>query len=107
PRRAAWGYGLATLTERGTVLDTWFPDPRLGEPPTDAGPHAVPADLAALEGSDPHRKVRQSVLRTVIDLDAAPADPPDVYLRLHLLSHRLVRPRELNLDGVFRVLNNV
>jgi 2,3,4,5-tetrahydropyridine-2,6-dicarboxylate N-succinyltransferase len=106
-RRAAWGYGLATLTERGAVLDTWFPDPRIGEPPPDAGPHAIPADLAALEGSDPHRRVRQSVLRTVIDLDAAPADPPDVYLRLHLLSHRLVRPHGLNLDGVFRILQNV
>jgi len=106
-RRAAWGYGLATLTEVGAILDTWYPDPQLGEPPPDAGPHAIPADLASLEGSDPHRRLRQSVLRTVIDLDAPPAHPPDAYLRLHLLSHRLVPPRGLNLDGVFGVLHNV
>jgi len=42
-----------------------------------------------------------------IDLDAPPVDTADAYLRLHLLSHRLVRPRQLNLDGVFGVLPNV
>ena len=36
-----------------------------------------------------------------IDLDAPPADTSDAYLRLHLLSHLLVRPNEVNLDGVF------
>ena len=43
----------------------------------------------------------------VIDLDAAPADPADAYLRLHLLSHRLVAPNTVNLDGIFGVLPNV
>jgi len=47
------------------------------------------------------------VVHTTIDLDAAPADPSDAYLRLHLLSHRLVRPNTINLDGIFGVLNNV
>jgi 2,3,4,5-tetrahydropyridine-2-carboxylate N-succinyltransferase len=42
-----------------------------------------------------------------IDLDAPPAGTVDAYLRLHLLSHRLVRPGELNLDGIFGVLPNV
>ncbi len=105
--RMAWGYGLATTTEGGTVLDTWYPAPVLGAAPQDAGPHAVPADLAALEGSDPHRRVTQQVVRTVVDLDAAPADVPDAYLRLHLLSHRLVRPHAVNLSGLFGVLVNV
>jgi len=107
PPRTAWGYGLATLTDAGVVLDTWYPDPQLGEPPPDAGPHAVPADLASLEVTDPHRRVRQVVLRIVVDLDAAPADPADAYLRLHLLSHRLIRPHGANLTGVFGVLNTV
>ena len=105
--RTAWGYGLATVTDTGTVLDTWYPAPALGDAPADAGPHAVPADLASLEDADPHRRVRQTVVRTVIDLDAAPADVPDAYLRLHLLSHRLVAPHGVNLTGVFGVLANV
>lgn len=106
--RTAWGYGLATITDAGATLDTWYPDPRLGPAPEDTGSrHAVPADLAALEVADPPRGVRQVVVRTVIDLDAPPADVPDVYLRLHLLSHRLVAPHGLNLTGVFGVLPNV
>ncbi len=105
--RTAWAYGLATLTPAGTVLDTWYPSPALGEPPAASGPLAVPADLAALEVHDPHRRVRQSVVRTVIDLDDAPADATDAYLRLHLLSHRLVRPHGCNLTGIFGLLSNV
>lgn len=105
--RTAWGHGLATITEAGTVLDTWYPHPRLGEPPTASGPYSVPADLAALEVTDPHRQVRQTVVLTRIDLDAPPADVPDAYLRLHLLSHRLVRPHGPNLDGLFGALATV
>jgi 2,3,4,5-tetrahydropyridine-2,6-dicarboxylate N-succinyltransferase len=105
--RSGWAYGLATVTGSGAVLDTWFPAPALGDPGPDAGPHAVPADLAALEVTDPHRRVRQSVVRTVIDLDVPPADVSDAYLRLHLLSHRLVAPHGLNLTAIFRVLPNV
>ncbi|MFP5333682.1 MAG: 2,3,4,5-tetrahydropyridine-2,6-dicarboxylate N-succinyltransferase [Actinomycetes bacterium] len=105
--RSAWGHGLATVAEDGTVLDTWYPSPALGDADGGAGPFDVPADLAALEGKDPHRRVRTTVVRTVVDLDAAPADASDAYLRLHLLSHRLVRPHEVNVDGIFGVLANV
>ena len=105
--RAAWGLGLATVTDAGTVLDTWYPDPQVGAAPEDAGPFAVPPDLAVLQSTDPHRRVRQTVVRTVIDLDAAPDDTSDAYLRLHLLSHRLIAPHGLNLEGVFGVLPNV
>jgi 2,3,4,5-tetrahydropyridine-2-carboxylate N-succinyltransferase len=105
--RSGWGLGLATVTDSGSVLDTWYPSPQLGEAPDDAGPHAVPADLSALQDADPHRRVRQTVVRTVIDLDAPPADVPDAYLRLHLLSHRLVAPHGVNLAGIFGLLPNV
>jgi 2,3,4,5-tetrahydropyridine-2,6-dicarboxylate N-succinyltransferase len=105
--RAAWAYGLSTTTESGAVLDTWYPEPALGEAPGQSTLLDVPPVLASLEGADPDRGVRTSVVRTSIDLDTAPADVPDAYLRLHLLSHRLVRPRELNLDGIFGVLTNV
>jgi 2,3,4,5-tetrahydropyridine-2-carboxylate N-succinyltransferase len=104
---AAWGYGLATVTEDGVVLDTWYPAPAMGDAPADGGPHAVPPDLAVLETTDPHRRVRQQVVRTMIDLNRPPADVPDAYLRLHLLSHRLVAPHGVNLDGLFGVLVNV
>ncbi len=106
-QRPAWGLGLATITGSGRVLDVWYPSPELGPAPTADGPYDVPADLAVLAGDDPARGVQLRVVRTVIDLDAAPADPADAYLRLHLLSHRLVRPHGLNLDGLFGVLNNV
>ena len=100
----AWGDGLATVTEDGTTLDVWYPSPALGEPAPDAAPAA---DLTAAEGKDDARGVRIQVVRTVVDLDAPPADTADAYLRLHLLSHRLVPPHGQNLDGVFGVLPNV
>jgi 2,3,4,5-tetrahydropyridine-2-carboxylate N-succinyltransferase len=101
----AHGYGVATLTEDGTVLDVWFPQPRLGAP----GDHdREPEGLSALDGHDPVRDVRKAVVHVVIDdLAQAPADAYDVYLRLHLLSHRLVVPHGLSLEGQFGLLTNV
>ena len=102
--RTAWGVGLATVHDSGTVLDTWYPDPRLGA----ADPTAEPADdLQALTGKDDRRGVHVDVVRTEIDLDAPPTDVPDAYLRLHLLSHRLVPPHGLDVTGIFGVLANV
>ena len=106
----AWGFGLATLTgtkegDGGTVLDTWYPAPELGSAPADG---EATAALRALEGVDEVRGVRRVVVRTVLeDLQAAPVDTPDAWLRLHLLSHRLVVPHSINLDGVFGLLTNV
>jgi 2,3,4,5-tetrahydropyridine-2-carboxylate N-succinyltransferase len=102
---SAWGHGLATVTATGIVLDTWYPEPALG-PTADAG--EPPASLRTLEGDDEVRRVRRIVVRTVVeDLAKPPADPYDAYLRLHLLSHRLVPPHGINLDGLFGVLSNV
>ncbi len=106
-QRSAWALGLATSTDDGQVLDVWYPAPQLGPAPEASGPYDVPADLAALAGTDPARRVQLRVVRTVVDLDAAPTDATDAYLRLHLLSHRLVRPHGLNLDGLFGVLSTV
>jgi 2,3,4,5-tetrahydropyridine-2-carboxylate N-succinyltransferase len=104
--RPAWGFGLATHDAGGDLLDVWFPDPQLGEAPEDD--YHAPAPLAALEGHDPVREVTRKVMHvTVADLDAPPADRADVWLRLHLLSHRLAPPRSLSLDGVFGLLANV
>jgi len=104
PSGGAWAYGLATVTEAGAVLDTWYPEPVLGAP--DGSPE--PDALTALATEDPVRDVRTVVVHTVIeDLGATPSDAYDAYLRLHLLSHRLVRPHGTNLDGVFGLLSNV
>ena len=101
--RNAWGHGLATITTDGTVLDTWFPAPALGE----SDGSAAPAELTALEGADETRGVTSKVVTTTIDLDAPATSTSDVYLRLHLLSHRLVQPNSINLDGIFGHLANV
>jgi len=97
----AWGYGLATIAGDGTVLDTWFPSPALGPRPSRIDPHIAPTELEELAVDDPRRNVRVDFVTVEIDLDAAPASTSDVYLRLHLLSHLLVKPNELNLDGIF------
>ena len=102
--RTAWAFGLATITDAGDTLDVWYPSPALGTVPGDA---AAPAELAGLERADVDRQVRTAVVRTEIDLDAAPASAADAYLRLHLLSHTLVAPNTINLDGIFGQLANV
>ncbi|KDF01039.1 2,3,4,5-tetrahydropyridine-2,6-carboxylate N-succinyltransferase [Mycolicibacterium aromaticivorans JS19b1 = JCM 16368] len=109
---SAAGVGLATITEDGTVLDTWFPDPELGayspSGSTRLSVAEVPDDLAAATGPDAARGVETIVVRTVIaDLNDKPLDTYDAYLRLHLLSHRLIEPHGCNLDGIFGVLTNV
>lgn len=97
----ASGVGLASIFG-GQVLDVWFPQPTLTE---------APADIAGLESaitSDPITGVRTEVaVVTVPDLSQPPTDTADVYLRLHLLSHRIARPNSINLDGVFGLLPNV
>ncbi|WP_156754832.1 2,3,4,5-tetrahydropyridine-2,6-dicarboxylate N-succinyltransferase [Actinokineospora pegani] len=114
--KGAVGVGLATVTPDGTVLDTWFPEPRLGRPDVPGtrrlseheAVEALGAGVSSLLGPDAARGVEVIAVRTgVDDLAAPPADAHDVYLRLHLLSHRLVRPHGQNLDGVFGLLTNV
>lgn len=99
--RSAWGYGLATVARSGTILDTWFPRPSLGALPEGTDPYIAPAEFEDLVGSDERRNVDIDFRTVEIDLDAAPASTPDAYLRLHLLSHLLVQPNTINLDGIF------
>jgi 2,3,4,5-tetrahydropyridine-2-carboxylate N-succinyltransferase len=88
--------GIATFSEE-KVLDVWYPDP------TDTG-----ADLSAMAMVDEARKVETRVVTTLIaDVSSPPSDAADAYLRLHLLSHRVYRPHEISVDGIFGVLNNV
>jgi len=97
----ACALGLATFSG-DTLLDAWYPEPTLG---------TEPVDVPRLESSihvDEIRGVDVRTIRTAIaDLQTPPVDAADAYLRLHLLSHRLVRPRSINMDGVFGLLTNV
>jgi 2,3,4,5-tetrahydropyridine-2-carboxylate N-succinyltransferase len=102
--RTAWGYGLATVARDGTVLDTWFPRPKLGTLPKGTDPHIAPAEFEDFEGPDERRNVAVDFRTVEIDLDSAPSSTPDAYLRLHLLSHLLALPNSINLDGIFAQL---
>jgi len=102
------GIGAATVAADGAVLDTWYPAPQLGPLRADAAAHDAARTLVAqATGADDVRAVRIEAVEVEIDLDAAPRDTPDAYLRLHALSHRLVAPNDLNLDGIFGALPNV
>ena len=98
---SAWGVGLATIAADGTTLDTFFRHLGLGA--------AVPANTPTETQSttDENRGVAIMPTTLVIDTDAAPTSATDVYLRLHLLSHRICLPRTINLDGAFGLLTNV
>jgi 2,3,4,5-tetrahydropyridine-2-carboxylate N-succinyltransferase len=103
----AWGIGLATVTAEGQVLDVWYPADRFGLGPAPADPGDVGLPPAAV-GDRALPGLRTSAVTTAIDsLADPPQDACDAYLRLHLLSARLIRPRQANLDGVFAVLANV
>ena len=97
----AYGHGIATVSGE-TVLDVWYPAPALGNLQG-----APDQSLQALVGKDEIRGITRQLVSIEIDLDSAPADARDVYLRLHLLSHRLVKPHGLSLEDIFGLLTNV
>jgi len=100
--RTASAIGVATIHEQTGVLDCWFPNPQLDSADTQPEDISLPTDPTAGV-----RGVRHEVIGVDIDLDSPPSSVEDVYLRLHLLSHRLVQPRTINLDGIFSILPNV
>ncbi|MGP9528705.1 2,3,4,5-tetrahydropyridine-2,6-dicarboxylate N-succinyltransferase [Glutamicibacter sp. AOP5-A2-18] len=102
--RLASGHGLATIAADGSVLDVWYPAPVLGELEE---ADSLPRELASAAQDDAARGTTQKVVSMTIDLDVAPADTADVWLRLHVLSHRLAQPNTINLDGIFGHLANV
>ena len=91
----AWGAGVATFSgER--ILEVFYPDPQLGEP---GRPSELPSSIDQRRGT----RTRQ-VLTVIEDLAQPPSDTADAYLRLHLLSHRLIKPHEASVEGIFGVL---
>lgn len=107
PAAHAWGHGLATVASDGSVLDTWFPAPALGPRPSSESTWDVPSHLASLIGEDARRRVTVTPVTVEVDLTSPPVGASDAYLRLHLLSHLLVAPNSINLDGIFGQLEIV
>ena len=99
--RHAWGVGLATIAADGTTLDTFYRHLGWG----DAVPAGTPVESKTV--TDERRGVVISPVSIVVDTESVPTSASDVYLRLHLLSHRLAAPRSVNLDGAFGLLANV
>jgi len=113
----AIAYGLATLAKDGSVLDTWYPAPQLAEGVTESGStvlseadarvHLGESFIKAL-GTCELRGVNVVAVKTCIaTLAEPPKDTHDVFLRLHLLSHRLIKPHQANVTGIFGLLANV
>jgi len=99
----AYGFGIATQNLAGSILESSFYELGLGNAPT----NNMDSNFKSLIGEDPIRKVKKVAIEVIINLNDKPKDAADVYLRLHLLSHRLVKPHGLNLDGMFSLLANV
>ena len=64
----------------------------------DATQHALLTRLA---------ESQRPLVVTLLAEDAALTSTPEAYLKLHLISHRLVKPHGLNLTGIFPLLPNV
>lgn len=111
--QGARAVGIANIAMNGTVLDTWFPSPELLPIDGTSGTHRVSAHelspkFLKLIGADHDRLVELVPVCTVIaDLDAPPIDAHDVFLRLHLLSHRMVEPLTINMAGALELLQPV
>jgi 2,3,4,5-tetrahydropyridine-2-carboxylate N-succinyltransferase len=96
----AWGHGLATIASDGSVLDVWYPSPEVGEAPKSDLQWFSPRDLDSMVGKDELRNVHTEVMRVEISLDQPVESTQDAYLRLQLLSHLLVAPNTINLEGM-------
>ena len=105
--KTASGIGIATIATSGTTLDVWYPAPNLGSLAEAQKDGSIKSNLEKLALPDPVRGVTRKIVEIEIDLNTPPKSTEDVYLRLHLLSHRLVAPHGLALDGVFPLLANV
>lgn len=99
----AYGFGIATQNLTGSILECSFYQLGLGDTPA----NNMDSNFKSLIGEDPIRKVKKVAIEVKINLNEKPKDSADVYLRLHLLSHRLVKPHGVNLDGIFSLLTNV
>ncbi|MGH8352980.1 MAG: 2,3,4,5-tetrahydropyridine-2,6-dicarboxylate N-succinyltransferase [Pseudomonas sp.] len=126
-------FGVGTQNRQGSWLEVFYAQPLLqpaaelvaasaarlgytGGNQAIAFSKAQAAELAgALKEIDPAQAAlltrlaesQRPLVATLLADDAAPTSTPEAYLKLHLLSHRLVKPHGLNLSGIFPLLPNV
>ncbi|MDO4913420.1 MAG: 2,3,4,5-tetrahydropyridine-2,6-dicarboxylate N-succinyltransferase [Bifidobacteriaceae bacterium] len=99
-QQKAWGWGLASVDSQDRVLDVWYPTLTLGDAPETTPDHS----FTHISENEDARGIRRVPMFTVSQLDEPVENPQDAYLRLHLLSMRLVKPNTINLDNIFGAL---
>lgn len=124
----AFGLGVGTRNSQDQWLEIYFPQPVLSPSPAlvaavgDADSDVplsseqlsnLQAALASANETEQASLAAQlanserPAVAVLLQRDEAPANVPQGYLKLHLLSHRLVAPHGTNLDGLFGILPNV
>lgn len=130
----AFGIGIGTQNNQGEWLEVFYQQPvmtpdnalievarnTLGCQAGNLAVEATPEQLTALaEALRQVGQVEQAVLAekaagsrrpvavTLLESDDTASSTPEVYLKLHLISHRLAKPHELKLDGIFGLLPNL
>ncbi len=127
----ALGIGVGTRNASGDWLEVFFPSPlyniddelpgALATAGYGAGVHELDAtalaDLGKCFAGAGHPEIwsycetmsasQRPVVMVLLAEDSAPQSVPEAYLKLHLISHRLVKPQQTCLDGLFAALPNV
>ncbi|WP_311944273.1 2,3,4,5-tetrahydropyridine-2,6-dicarboxylate N-succinyltransferase [Halomonas piscis] len=130
----SFALGIGTQNTRGDWLEVYYPAPlvhpddglaaavqtALEAPAGTAAVSFLPEDCAALadalqsaghpeqaELAEALSHSRRPLVAMLLDSDRPPQTTPEVYLKLHLLSHRLVKPHGVDLTGMFGLLRNV
>ncbi len=121
----AIGLGIGTQNSKGDWLEVFYPAPLLhpsgalvqaatagtgysgGNAVLPLTPKAAAAAAQALGIPGDFNNPQRPLVLVVLASDAAPASVPEAYLKLQLLSHRLVKPHGIDLSGLFGVLPNV
>ena len=123
----SFALGVATKDSSGNFLEVYYPDPWLepseeylapllksldyqgGNIYAEISPDQI-ALLAAKNQKDSLtilQEHQEPLLAVILENDDKPQSVPEIYLKLHLLSHRLVLPHQVNLEGMFGILPNV
>ena len=130
----SFALGLASVNSSGEIIEVYYPRPQINPSPAVAEAVLNSATELADNGflelnaaqlnelcstfsssnesemAELCKKLASSdkpKILTLLREDSPPASIPEAFLKLHLLSHRLVRPHGLNLDGIFGVLKNL
>lgn len=126
--------GTATRNSEEKIIEAWYPQPTLN--PSDALITSIKSIVKHESGNVAHVLERehfdaliavfeaegqslnvkllqsakgsdQTIVLTLLETDSAPASVAEGYLKLQLLSHRLVKPQQVVLDGIFGILHNI